>query len=244
MSQSIKLKQTLDLLKSQGSNTPKTTGSNLKKDFTFYHLSMKDIRSIAKKLKVDHDLALELMQENIYEAMMLSGMILDPKKLDLNTVKAFSRNAKASNIIDQAISDSVLQMKEKEIVMHTLMESDEEFLRYAGFAFLSAYFRKEPLETVDVALGLKALSRIANTIGNESLDIQNAMNNAVVMAGLHVPALVTKAYEVAKSIGYIVPRERLNQCNIQSAHDYLIRYRDNVTYSRVAKFKQSSLRKE
>jgi hypothetical protein len=90
---------------------------------------------------------------------------------------------------------------------------------------------------MDTLLGKHILETIKAQLSEESLPIQNAMNNAVVMAGLHVPDLVDLAIEVAIHIGYVLPRVRKNQCNIQSAHEYIIRYSNQPNYSRVAKLK-------
>jgi len=93
------------------------------------------------------------------------------------------------------------------------------------------------LNQIDILLGNEILERIKLTIASEPLTIQNAMNNAVVMAGLDVRLLVEKATEVALHIGHVMPLVALHQCNIQSAYDYIIRYQDNPTYSRVARIK-------
>jgi hypothetical protein len=111
-------------------------------------------------------------------------------------------------------------------------------LRYAGYATLSAYFRLYPLEKMNYLLGFDSLMMIKNTILNEPLTVQNAMNNAVVMAGLHVPQLVNLAKEVADHIGYILPLKAKNSCNIQSASDYLKRYINQPKFSRVARLEE------
>jgi hypothetical protein len=55
------------------------------------------------------------------------------------------------------------------------------------------------------------------------------------MSGLFVPGLVEKAIEVAKEIGYIMPLKKKNQCNIQSALTYILRYSGDPKFSRVKK---------
>ncbi len=93
---------------------------------------------------------------------------------------------------------------------------------------------------MDSKVSHRLLDTIQATIVSEIPSIQNAMNNAVVMAGLHVPDLVTHATEVAEKIGYIMPTKALNSCNIQSALDYIQRYSSQTKFSRVARLAQKT----
>jgi 3-methyladenine DNA glycosylase AlkD len=200
-------------------------------------VSMGNIRHLAKKIGQDVNLATTLYETHIFEAMMLSTMIMPPSLLNLSLLTLWAKQAESSQIIDQGLTSLILKVKDKDIIMRSWYLDTDEHLRYAGYAILSSYFRNEDLNQIDIPLGNEILERIKLTIASEPLTIQNAMNNAVVMAGLHVPLLVEKATEVALHIGHVMPLVALNQCNIQSAYDYIIRYKDNPTYSRVARIK-------
>ena len=196
-----------------------------------------DLRNLAKTIGIDHVLSLECYQMKVYETMMLATMIADRNQMNVDIIKTWAMNAYQTNVIDQGL-------------VHLMIKNPLEFdeylswcrdvnvhLRYAGYAFLSTYFRQADLDIIQLNRSLSLLSIIQSSIKDEPLSIQNAMNNAVVMAGLHVPGLVEKAYEVAQAIGYILPIRVRNECNVQSASDYLLRYIDQPKYSRVARLK-------
>lgn len=214
----------------------KTLKSN--KTYKVLNVKMKDIRAIAKMIGENHSLAVELFTSNIYEAMMLASIIASVEKTNYDLLTKWAKLANSSNIVNQGLSNLILKVDSNHHLMKEWCLNSDEDLRYAGYSILSSYFRSESLEKIDNEYSHKILNKIVDTIVSEPLTIQNAMNNAVVMAGLHVPALVEKATEVAEKIGYIMPLVAKNSCNIQSASDYLVRYIENPKYSRVAKLRQ------
>lgn len=200
-------------------------------------VKMKDIRDLAAQIGENHALALELYALNFYETMMLGSIIASPARLTGNLLRDWAKQADSSYIIDQGLVHTILKMESYQPMIASWYLDNDSRIRYAGFVLLSNCFRLAPLDSIDIEISKHALEVISDTIISEDLFIQNAMNNAVVMAGLHVPALVEKAIEIANQIGYILPLAVKNKCNIQSASDYLIRYKDNAAFSRVAKLK-------
>lgn len=198
------------------------------------------IRPMAKKIGMNHHLGLSLYQTMCVEAMFLGSMILDPKQLSITDFEMLAMHAQSTTLMDQGLFPLFQNSPLYEDILNSWYLSQNEHLRYAGYVLYSSYFRTYPLEHMNLQLGKKVLVTIKNELMNEPLPIQNAMNNAVVMAGLHVPDLVDLAIEVALHIGYVLPRVKKNQCNIQSAHDYIIRYITQPNYSRVAKLKAKS----
>ncbi|MCR3905776.1 MAG: DNA alkylation repair protein [Tenericutes bacterium] len=200
-------------------------------------VSMKDIRALAKRIKTNHQLANTLFETSTYDYLMLGSIIADYEQLDTETTKEWLTKAQSTAIVDQGLAPLLMQHEKRHQMIKTFIEDSNIHIRYAGYSLLSSYFRSEDLKTLDIDLGIKALVKIKKTLNDEPLTIQNAMNNAVVMAGLHVPDLVSLAKEVADYIGHVMPLVARNQCNIQSASDYIVRYSSQPKYSRVARLK-------
>jgi 3-methyladenine DNA glycosylase AlkD len=207
---------------------------------TTYGLTMKELRDLAKSIGTDHDLAIELFTTNIYDAMMLATLIASPPLCSPTLLHSWALYASSTMVVDQGLSALILNSIHRHEIVSTWTLHPHEDIRYAGYSFLSSYFRMEKLELLDISLGSALLSKIEQTILQEPSTIQNAMNNAVVMAGLHVPALFEQAKHTAEVIGYIMPLIAKNSCNIQSALDYIVRYIDQPQYSRNAKLRKES----
>ncbi|HOI84588.1 MAG TPA: DNA alkylation repair protein [Acholeplasmataceae bacterium] len=201
-------------------------------------IKMQDLRQLAKTIGIDNELACKLQDIHLFETMMLSTLICDPNKLSIEQLSNWASRAESTSIIDQGLSDVILNIDHCDELCNMWLNHENIHLRYAGYATLSAYFRLYPLEKMNHLLGVDSLMMIKNNILNEPLTVQNAMNNAVVMAGLHVPQLVNLAKEVADHIGYILPLKAKNSCNIQSASDYLKRYINQPKFSRVARLEE------
>jgi len=203
-----------------------------------YGVKVTDLRTLAKTIGYDPYLAYELLTIDSYETIFLSVLIKDPSSWIDTDFKLYAKKARSSSVVDQALADVIISSPECLSCLKDLYNSDDLDLTYAFYATFQGYLRKTPLDVLDVSFGTVVLDHIKTHIQDESPSIQNAMNNVVVMAGLHVPDLVEKAYEVAHHIGYVLPVRAKNSCNIQSAVDYLDRYIVNPKYSRVAKLKQ------
>jgi len=235
----LNIEEILSDLTSKQHEGMKKSYSKENQTYAVIGVKMQDIRALAKKIGIHHDLAIKLNDLNIYETMMLSTFIADRDQMTFDLLNKWAKRANQSSIIDQGLAHLMLQVKDYQKLLEAWCVSSDKDLKYAGFATLSGYFRLESLDQIDIHFGLNMLTDIEHTIVTEPLSIQNAMNNAVVMAGLHVPHLVEKAYEVAEKIGYILPLKARNSCNIQSALDYLNRYITQPKFSRVAKIKEA-----
>jgi L-serine deaminase len=68
------------------------------------------------------------------------------------------------------------------------------------------------------------LNQIAKNIHSETSRIQNSMNNFVIMAGIYIKPLHEFALEIAVKIGKINSIIAENNCNTQTAEEYLKKY--------------------
>ena len=205
-----------------------------------YGLTMKELRDFAKSIGRNHDLSIELFTTNNYDAMMLATMIASPELCSQTLLQSWALYASSTSVVDQGLNSLMMNSIHRHEIVSTWTIHPQEDIRYAGFSLLSSYFRMEQLELLDVSLGKALLTTIEQTVLQEPSTIQNAMNNCVVMAGLHVPALLEQARHTAEVIGYIMPLRAKNSCNIQSALDYIVRYIDQPQYSRTAKLRKES----
>ena len=231
----MRVKDVIEYLKMHSDEKTRNVLYIPNKNYEVLGVKMRDIRVLAKTIGKDSKLAMELYKTNIYEAMMLSPMIIEKEDVSKEIFSDWVKKANSSNIINQGLSEILLDVPSYQDLLKLWIKEEDEDLIYGGFALMSVYFRKESLENIDNGLGLEALNLVKEKINEVNMEIANAMNNTVVMAGLYVPDLVEKAIEVAKEIGFIMPLKKKNQCNIQSALDYIIRYSGDPKFSRVKK---------
>ena len=203
-----------------------------------YGVKLTDLRSLAKEIGYDETLSMELSEIDSYDSIFMSILLEDPKQVSVSRITELAVKSRQSSVVDQALCDLIFSSGHLNALIQAWFHHPDENLRYAFYALYAMHLRKSDLNQIDQELSIKALDKVKERIKMEEPYIQNAMNNMVVMAGLHVPSLVDKAYQVARSIGYVTPLRNQNDCNVQSAVEYLDRYITQPKFSRVAKIKQ------
>jgi len=205
----MNLKDVAGYLKNHSDVKTRKILTPLNKSYDVLGVKMKDIRALARIIGKDSQLAIELYNTNIFEAMMLCPMIVRKEDVDKELFTEWVKKASSSNIINQGLSEILIDVTGYHELLKLWIHEEDEDLLYGGFALMTVYFRKEALSKIDVNLGLETLNLIKDKINDVNMEIANAMNNTVVMAGLFVPDLVEKAIEVAKEIGYIMPIKKV-----------------------------------
>ncbi len=204
-----------------------------------YGVKISDLRGIVKDHfpNGDESLSILLSEVDSFETMFLSVLLEDPKKVTPERITELAIKAKESSVVDQALCDLIMKSGNTQKLIAEWFHHPDSNLRYAFYTLYAAHVRKSDLKEINTEFSLKVLDKVKESIKTEDVYIQNAMNNLVVMAGLHVPELVDKAYKVARYIGNVKPLRNTNDCNIQSAVVYLDRYIKDPKFSRVAKIR-------
>jgi hypothetical protein len=113
------LKETLNHLKSLGN--PAVRAQNAKggpwgagAGDNQFGVSLGDIRTLAKKIKTDHDLALSLWDTGNVDAQFLATLLIQPKKLSAKEMDRMVRSISFVRVADWLISYVVAQHPDKE----------------------------------------------------------------------------------------------------------------------------------
>lgn len=189
-----------------------------------YGIKLGDLKDLKKKIKTDHKLALELYKTGNSDAMYLAGLIEDPKEVTIEQLDEWIKDAYWNMLSERCVA--VVAAKTSfgfEIARKWLSSKDEETV-CAGYAVYSTLCTVLDDSKIDMEEVKNLLNKIANNIHNESIGIQNSMNNFVIMAGIYIKPLHEFALELAERIGEIKPVISENSCNTQTAADYLKKY--------------------
>lgn len=133
-----KSKEIINLLISKASadRAKKTEYFGVKSD-NILGVSTPELRAIAKEIKKDHNLALELWEEDYHEAKMLATIISDPKQLTLNQVKEWSKDFDSWDIVDGACFNVIRYTNFCDEIIFEYCKSQEEYIRRTSFALIA-----------------------------------------------------------------------------------------------------------
>ncbi len=161
------------------------------------------LRTLADKLKTNHELALELWHCDNGDAMFLATMILDPTRLTAQECERMIKDTTWPNLIDEFTFHVVSKCPAAESVRERWMNSKNEFIARAGWHLTTARItQKKP-----VGLDFDALlERIEAHLLKSPYRLQEAMNRCLVEIGCRVPKLTKKCIAIGERLGRFDPR--------------------------------------
>lgn len=162
-----------------------------------YGVKLGDIRKIAKSIKKDHQLALELWSSENIDARFVAILIMDGKALSKDEVDQMVESIQFDRIADWFISYVIKHHADKEALRQKWMSAKSDMASRAGWSLTAERIAKNP-----DGLDLKAiLDRIENELAKARPMEQWTMNFAFVEIGINSPKLRKRVLKVAETLG-------------------------------------------
>jgi 3-methyladenine DNA glycosylase AlkD len=162
-----------------------------------FGVQLGDIRKLAAKIKADNQLALALWETGNVEAQFLAALVVDPKKLDAETVDRMVRSVAFVRVADWLNSYVVAKHPGSEALREDWMASNDRWAARAGWDLTARRVGKNP-----DGLDLPALlGRIESEMAGAEPEVQWTMNNTLAAIGIHVPDLRQRAVTIGERLG-------------------------------------------
>ena len=162
-------------------------------------VSVPDMRKIAKGFGKDHQLALELWDTGIPEAMIVAGMVAEPDKLTEAQMEAWVVDINSWDICDQVCMHLFEKTPLAEKKIYEWSRREEEFVKRTAYALIAC------LAWHDKAAVDEDFIKYFPVIKQGSTDDRNYVKKAVNWAlrniGKRNLALNRAAVEIAREIG-------------------------------------------
>lgn len=163
-----------------------------------FGVKLGDIRAMAKKIKTDHGLALNLWDTGNVEAQLLATLIIKPKSLSADELDKLTRSTTCAQVADWLNSYVVAQHPEKEALREAWMKAKDRWAARAGWHFTASRVNKGD----DDGLDLPALiDRIEKEMPKARPEVQWTMNNTLAAIGIHHPEHRERALAIGEKIG-------------------------------------------
>ncbi|MEW4570274.1 DNA alkylation repair protein [Tautonia sp. JC769] len=165
-----------------------------------------DIRKVAKEIKADHGLAMELWETGNIEARLLAILLMRPKDLPAEEVDRLVRSVDFAQVADWLTAYVVKKHPDREQLRRAWMADGDPWAARAGWSLTSERIGKER-DGLDLP-GL--LDRIDAEMADAAPEVQWTMNFCLAGIGIHVPELRERAVAVGERLGiyrdYPVPK--------------------------------------
>ncbi len=197
------LEAVLTTLESMGNETRRTHNARIGPDGTAppanqFGVPMGDIRTLAKKIKADHVLALKLWATDNLEAQLLATLLLKPKELSAKDLDTLTRSATCALAADWLNGHVVAQHPEKDALRDKWMKDKDRWAARAGWHLTASLVNKGEAGELDLDA---LLDRIEKEMPKARPEVQWTMNNTLMAIGVKHAAHRARAVAIGEKIG-------------------------------------------
>jgi 3-methyladenine DNA glycosylase AlkD len=219
-------KEVLAQLQSLGTEAGKKVFTNHGATGTCYGVRVADMKLIGKKIKNDQQLAMDLYDTGVIDAMYLAGLVADGSKMTKKQIQAWAEKA-TSNIISEY---TVAWVASESPYGHELamewIESKKEHIASSGWGTLSALVAMKEDSDLDMKELKSLLERVQKTIHSAPNRVKYTMNGFVIALGSYVSAFTAAAMEAGKKIGKVEVNMGNTACQVPSSPEYIKKIKD------------------
>lgn len=161
-------------------------------------LAVPTLRTLARELGRDHELALALWDSGIPDAQILAGMLAEPARLTQAQMDHWVAGMRAWDVCDQACLNAFVKSPLAWEAIPRWAAREPEFERRAGFALLAvAAVHQKARPDADFAACLPLIEAAA---GDERNFVKKAVNWALRQIGKRSAALREPALTLARAL--------------------------------------------
>jgi 3-methyladenine DNA glycosylase AlkD len=207
----------LDELKTLGDESTKRTLLRHGAVEPIYGVKIQHLKVIQKRVKKDHQLALELFGTGCSDAMYLASLICDPSKLSKSDLNRWVKTASWPMISDYSVAWAAAESKHGWELALQWITSSKELIISAGWSTLCFLMSIRPDDQLDIVALKKLLLGLPKAMKSAPGKVAYAMNGFLIAAGCYVPELTETAQAVAKKIGKVEVDMGDTSCKVPDA---------------------------
>lgn len=162
-----------------------------------FGVKMGDLRILAKEIKTNHGLGLELWETGYIEAQLLALLIVKPKLLSVEDLERMARSFTYEWTAWWFSSYLLKNHPEREVIRQPWMDSAVPMMARLGWG-LTAQNVARGSQDLDVG-GL--LDRIEREMAGAPSVVQWTMNETLATIGIHHPEWRERAIEIGEKLG-------------------------------------------
>jgi 3-methyladenine DNA glycosylase AlkD len=188
-----------------------------------YGVSFANLNVMKRKIRKDHDLALELWETGNHDARILATMIADAERMDDETLGAWLKDLD-NYVITDSYAGLASRTPRAQELMERWMGSDGEWIERAGWQVLAILAMREA-DLEDESLS-DHLATIKSDIHASKNRVRDAMNSALIAIGIRNEKLEKKALTAAKKIGKVEVDHGETGCQTPDAAEYILKVKE------------------
>lgn len=194
---SMDISDVLAQLKSMGDEARRAHNKKNGAPDNQFGVKLGDIRAIAKKIKTDHELGLQLWETGNVDAQLLATLIMKPKSISMSELDRLTRSVTCSQVADWLNAYIVPEHPDKENLRLKWMTAKDPWAARAGWNLTASRINKRTADFDLTAL----LDRIEKELPKARPEVQWTMNNTLAAIGIHHADLRSRTIAIGEKIG-------------------------------------------
>ncbi|NOT60701.1 MAG: DNA alkylation repair protein [Acidobacteria bacterium] len=200
-----------------------------------FGVKIEELKKFQKQIKKDYQLALDLYDTGVYDAMYLAGLVADDMKMTKADLNRWVKKAYCYGIGEYTVPWVAAEGRFGWELALEWIESKQESLAAAGWSTLSNLVALKGDGELDVAALKKLLVRVAKTIHQQPNRVRYTMNGFVIAVGSYVRELTETAIETAQKVGDVYVDMSGTSCKVPAAVAYIQKVQQRGTIGKKRK---------
>jgi len=221
----------------------KPLGSDSYKRVIFNHgvkepcfgVKISDLQKIVKRIKRDYQLALDLYDTGVYDAMYLAGLIADDMQMTKDDLQHWVAKAYCPGLSQATVAWVTAGSAHGWTLGLEWIEAEPPLVAVAGWATLGSLVAIKPDAQLDLAALNGLLQRVQETIQPAPDWVRYQMNSFVIAVGCYVSPLTDIAIQTAEQTGPVMADLGNNSCQVPFAPDYIRKVQQRGTLGKKRK---------
>lgn len=208
-------------LKAQGQESYRKILRNHGVQEPLFGVKIEYLKKVQKRIKRDYQLALDLYDTGIYDAMYLAGLIADDQQMTKQDLRRWLKKANSDAIREYTVPWVASESPHAWELAFEWINSKKEGDRLAGWSTLSALVSIKDDAELELAELKRLLRQVQKTIHQQPSYVRYVMNGFVISVGCYVAPLTKLALEVAEKIGTVEVDMGNTACKVPAAAEYI-----------------------
>ena len=187
-----------------------------------FGVKVSELKKIQKRVKKDYQLALDLFDTGIYDAMYLAGLIADDAKMTPKDLQHWADKANCHTLSECTVAWVAAESLHGREMGLKWIDAKKESVAAGGWSTLGGLLALTEDSELDMAeLKQLPVARCKKTIHQQPNRVRHTMNHFIIDIGTYVKGLTDLALQTAAKIGPVTVDMGGTACKVPDAAEYI-----------------------
>ena len=213
--------QVMAELKKKGTEQTRKTYLRHGAPSDMFGVRIAELKTIAKRIKGNQELALELYNSGNVDAMYLAGIVADGASMSKRQLESWAKSASWHMLSEYTVPWVTCESAHARDLALKWIRSKKESIACSGWCTYSGILATRPDSELDKDEIKDLLRRVVEQIDSASDRVRYTMNGFVISVGTYVKPLLRQAKATAKKIGTVSVDMGDTSCKVPLATAYI-----------------------